>query len=310
MLSFKISARSNRKDFSRMKAIQVSLLLLVLTACQAPKTNQPNPSSPGSASPLPLITPTSSPAPVGSFLSASLDGSQESPEVITAGVGFVSASLNAEKTELSIKGVVSGLSGALTKAELGQGAPGKEGTVLKSLSIDKNKISLIWKRDDTEQPLSSEKVDALLKGEFYLNLQTEKQTKGEIRGQLQVTAEQVIPFVLEGAQEVPSVESGAHGVAWVRVSEDQSRLALQGHFVNLSGPATAAHIHFGIKGTNGEALKAVKITGNQLSLSWSRTDTEQPFTAARLQDLQQGNYYLNLHTHAYPAGELRGQISQ
>jgi hypothetical protein len=292
-----------------MKRLMPVLLLVSLGACQLPKAATPNASTPGTGSPLPLITPTTSPSPAGQAFAADLDGSQEIPEVTTAGFGVVTAQLNPDKTELTLNGVASGLSGKITAGHIHKGAQGSKGDPVKTLTIKDNGFSLTWKSSDSDQPLSKELLDELSKGNLYLNLHTEAHTDGEVRGQLQLSDAQNFAVLLEGGQEVPSTESGALGAARVSLNAEQNQLTVKGSFINLSGPATGAHIHKSPKGANGDVLKALVIQGNNLSLTWSKTDSSTPLTAGTVQDLLQGNLYINVHSKAYPNGEIRGQIS-
>jgi hypothetical protein len=291
------------------KTLVPALLLLTLAACQVPKSTPGTASNPGTASPLPLSTPTSSPSPAGQSFLAELDGSQETPQVTTAGFGVASASLNPDKTEFSLNGVVSGLSGAVTAAHIHKGAKGAKGDPVKTLTVTGNRFALTWKSSDSDQPLSKELLDELTKGNLYLNLHTQAQPDGEIRGQLLASTGKDFAVLLEGDQEVPTTKSGASGSARVSLNAAQTEATISAAFVNLSGPATGAHLHKAAKGANGPVVKDLQIQGNRLSGTWRRTDATQPLTAALLQDLLQGNLYLNVHSKAYPAGEIRGQVS-
>lgn len=291
------------------KTLAPALLLLTLAACQVPKSTPGTASNPGTASPLPLSTPTSSPSPAGQNFLAELDGSQETPQVTTAGFGVASASLNPDKTEFSLNGVVSGLSGAVTAAHIHKGAKGAKGDPVKTVTVTGNRFALTWKSSDSDQPLSKELLDELSKGNLYLNLHTQAQADGEIRGQLLASNGRDFAVLLEGDQEVPTTKSGASGSARVSLNAAQTEATISAAFINLSGPATGAHLHKAAKGANGAVVKDLQIQGNRLSGTWRRTDASQPLTAALLQDLLQGNLYLNVHSKAYPAGEIRGQVS-
>lgn len=292
------------------KILAPALLLLALVACQVPKSTPGTASNPGSASPLPLSTPTSSPSPTGQAFLAELDGSQTIPEVTTAGFGVVTATLNPDKTELSLSGAVSGLSGAVTSAQIHKGARGAKGDAVKTLTVTGNRLALTWKSTDTEQPLSKELLDELGKGNLYLNLQTQAQANGEIRGQLLSSTGKDFALLLEGEQEVPSTKSGASGSARVSLNATQAEVTVSGAFINLSGPATGAHLHKAAKGANGPVVKDLRVQGNRFSATWRKSDATQPLTAALVQDLLQGNLYLNIHSKSYPNGEIRGQVSQ
>jgi len=109
-----------------------------------------------------------------------------------------------------------------------------------------------------------------------------------------------------GSQEVPPNDS--KGTATVNATYDTATMVLtwQGTFSNLKGKATAAHFHKGAPGKNGGVV--VPLFGGD--------DARSPFkgskklTAEQAGDLNAGMLYLNLHTDAHKAGEIRGQLTK
>ena len=107
--------------------------------------------------------------------------------------------------------------------------------------------------------------------------------------------------VLSGAQEVPPVNTAATGSGTITVLMDRS---VSGS-VSTSGVAgTAAHIHMAAPGQNGPVIVPLNRTGENL---WAVPDS------IRLNDFQYeayrlGNLYINVHSAANPAGEIRGQV--
>ena len=85
---------------------------------------------------------------------------------------------------------------------------------------------------------------------------------------------------------------------------------------NLSGPVTAAHIH-GPGGVDVAADIIVPLTvsngtgttGVLVSGSFTTTGNASINMAQLLTHMLAGNTYVNLHTAANPAGEIRGQIA-
>jgi hypothetical protein len=105
---------------------------------------------------------------------------------------------------------------------------------------------------------------------------------------------------LDGAQEVPPVETSARGFGIFLVT-GTDKLTL--HYVlgarGLSGPATAAHIHAGEKGVGGDVV---------YPLDHEALNGSVDITADDLANLAAEKYYVNIHTEANPKGEIRGQI--
>lgn len=109
---------------------------------------------------------------------------------------------------------------------------------------------------------------------------------------------------MNGASERPTpVNTQATGNAVVKI-EDTS-VTVTGDFEGLSGPAVAAHIHGPAdKETAAPVLcplTATAAVSGTLSGSCS-------FSEDQLQQLRDGQMYVNVHTQQYPQGEIRGQL--
>ena len=82
------------------------------------------------------------------------------------------------------------------------------------------------------------------------------------------------------------------------------KLSWKGTVSGLSGPATAAHFHSGESGKNGGVV--VPIAGaDKGSFEGSATLTDE-----QAADLMAGKWYVNVHTAANKAGEVRGQVTK
>lgn len=83
----------------------------------------------------------------------------------------------------------------------------------------------------------------------------------------------------------------------------------------LSGPAVAAHIHVGGASQNGAVIVPFTITSGvstgTLATNHVVITTLTAITADSLRVLlNNGNAYVNVHTAANPAGEMRGQVAK
>lgn len=113
---------------------------------------------------------------------------------------------------------------------------------------------------------------------------------------------QSVNVALSGTQEVPPVTSAASGSGRFTLDADHS---LSGGIRTNGIAATAAHIHEGAAGTNGPVV---------ITLTKSSDDAFAVPPGARLTDAQYasfraGKLYVNVHSDAHPAGEVRGQIT-
>jgi hypothetical protein len=77
---------------------------------------------------------------------------------------------------------------------------------------------------------------------------------------------------------------------------------------------TAAHFHNAAAGSTGGVVRDVSFTTADsvtwtASGIWSATEADQPLTSALVTELEAGNIYVNVHTTAVAAGEIRGQVT-
>ncbi|MCC5951579.1 MAG: S-layer homology domain-containing protein [Acidimicrobiia bacterium] len=109
---------------------------------------------------------------------------------------------------------------------------------------------------------------------------------------------------LSGAEEVGVGDLTASGLSTFEVDIDFGQLCFQLSFEDLDG-INAAHIHEGASGTNGPVVVDLDWPTNQnsgcllVSSTLLRDIVEHP-----------DDYYVNVHTDAFPAGAVRGQLEQ
>jgi hypothetical protein len=113
-------------------------------------------------------------------------------------------------------------------------------------------------------------------------------------------------MLLSGSQEVPGNQIVAAGAARIEYDTASNLLSWNIAFEGLTGPATGMHFH-GPAAAGVNAGVQVNVGTNSGLLSESNGST----TISELQeaDLLAGNWYLNIHTAAFPGGEIRGQVA-
>jgi CHRD domain len=108
---------------------------------------------------------------------------------------------------------------------------------------------------------------------------------------------------LSSNNEVPKVASAGTGSATATLNTTTRRLSWVVHYSGTTGPLSAAHIH-GPAAPTGNAPVVLPFTGNLASpIKGSKILTKE-----QAAELEAGKYYVNLHTKAHVAGELRGQL--
>ena len=106
---------------------------------------------------------------------------------------------------------------------------------------------------------------------------------------------------LTGASEVPPVNTSATGSGTVTVGDDCSVKAN----IKVSGiKATAAHIHQGGAGANGQVLVPFVKQGEDTFVA----GPDAKLDAQGCADYKAGRTYVNVHSDAHKAGEIRAQL--
>ncbi len=99
--------------------------------------------------------------------------------------------------------------------------------------------------------------------------------------------------------------TAAKGEAAVSYDTTSKQVAWRITYSGLSGPPTAAHFH-GPAQPGANAGVAVPIPNP----ATSPVQGSATLNDAQAADLLAGRYYINIHTAANPAGEVRGQVTK
>jgi CHRD domain len=110
-------------------------------------------------------------------LKAAMNAGTEVPPNSSSGNGTLTATYDTASKKLSWKGSYSGLTGPATAAHFHTGEPGKNGGV--ALPITPNASPL-----EGSATLTDAQAADLLAGKWYVNVHTEANKGGEIRGQV------------------------------------------------------------------------------------------------------------------------------
>jgi len=137
-----------------------------------------------------------------------------------------------------------------------------------------------------------------------------------------VTAKGTYKATLKGANEVPPVETKTRGKAFFKFRKENTEVEFTLR-VQKGDEVTMAHLHCGADGVNG--VVAVTLageieTGHDVNGKWITkvkfgdddiadgacvTNVDELATA-----MKDGEIYVNVHTVANPAGEIRGQVGK
>lgn len=228
---------------------------------------------------------------------ASLSGTEQFPEVVTDAAGMGALLLDTASLRVVIHATVDGIEDA-TAAHLHEGYAGDNGAVLFGLSKHADD-PMRWSANFT---VTAEQAALVLAGRTYLNFHTPANPGGELRGQILPDGTSMAIVDLSGTEQVPapvdSKAAGRAGLTWNAFGQLWVRL-----HTNLA--ATAIHLHSGLAGMNGGVLVGLTQDPDDLN-SW--TVDNASLSSDEWSMLQSAGTYLNAHSEAHPAGELRGQV--
>ncbi|MHC5004387.1 MAG: CHRD domain-containing protein [Planctomycetota bacterium] len=220
---------------------------------------------------------------------APLDGAQVNPPVATGAQGFGLFNVDTCANELSYYIFYDGLSSAETVAHIhGFAMQTANAGVLHGLPLGSPKIGTWTYAESAEQ--------ALLDGRAYVNIHSANHGGGEIRGQI---TRIVAP--LDGVQAVPPTTTAGRGCGLLAIDREADQLSYYLRYGDLTGPATAAHVHGYAPPGAAAGVRHGIGTANPAKGTWSYPAADEP-------SILGGLAYFNVHTGANPGGEIRGQI--
>ncbi|QSB45713.1 CHRD domain-containing protein [Tsuneonella flava] len=109
---------------------------------------------------------------------------------------------------------------------------------------------------------------------------------------------------LTGAQEVGGGDADGTGKASITISDNFDQVCWDLHDIHNIDTVTAAHIHYGVAGTNGPPVFTLTKSNEG---TWKGCSEGAEWTQNRIQGNPQ-QFYVNIHTTAYPNGAIRGQL--
>lgn len=222
---------------------------------------------------------------------AELDPQQETPPIVGLGSrGWAVLNIDKCLNTLSYHIVINSLGSAETAAHIhGVALHGTPAGVLHPLPAGSPKIG-VWNYPEALE-------EAIEDGLMYVNVHTIVNGAGEIRGQIAGSL-----AVSDGLQETPPNGSTGCGCAFLSLDRAGGRLGFDARHFGLVAAETAAHIHgFAPPGAPAGVLFPLA-AGSPKRGVWV-------FGAANLLAMLDQRTYFNVHSAAFGAGEVRGQIN-
>ncbi len=229
-------------------------------------------------------------------INVALDALQQVPS--TTSVASATGSVSLDNTTRLLTGSVTSSNMTISVAHIHTGEAGFNGDVVVALEVDGDTAAV-----PENTVLTAEQVTAMLNGDYYINLHSERYPGGEVRGQIVPDNIQVLAFTVSGESETPPLNNVGSGTGYVTLRD--SAMSVSAVVVSTTdSPASAAHLHAGYTGENGGVLFGLEAD----SAVAGRFAATSVLSEDNYQQVKSGGSYLNLHTQANPGGELRGQL--
>lgn len=254
-------------------------------------------------------------------LGAVMTGSQETPgPCATQGFGNATVTFDATHQNVTATITVANLGSSITGFHIHQGAFGVGGNIVENFQGLGGQF--VNGTMTGTFPIAADVAQGMLQnpGGFYVNVHTSQCPGGAIRGQLAFVSggPQMYAAELRGANETPANSSSAFGSALITFDPTNSQMAFEVGTNGIVSPA-ASHIHRGAAGAAGPVIinfatgpsgfQGSRVSGNgAISALQSSSLTPADLTGLASATTATG-FYVNVHSSAFPGGEIRGQLA-
>ena len=231
-----------------------------------------------------------------------LSGANQNPVINTPARGAGYAVLWSDST-LRYHMTFAGLLGPVSNAHFHKGPAGTSGVVAQAIQFTAtdNTLSGSWK-------LTPNFIDSLRRELYYVNVHTTVNPAGEIRAQVRNPIGQFFSLAFDGNDISQPVTTPALGSGWAVMNATRTQINYTFAYAKLSGRVTVAHFHYSKAGLR-NPTPTQSITVSDTATSGYVTGSWAGLTAAQADSLLSGAVYINLHTAANPAGEIRAQVN-
>jgi hypothetical protein len=228
-------------------------------------------------------------------IAVSLSGEQEAPAPIATGA-IGNATFELDRGASTLKGMVTVDGVQATVAHIHVGEAGTAGAVVFPLTVQGNTATL------ASTTLTATQLADLDAGKYYVNVHSDANKTGEIRGQI---GREVYRVFLDGSQKPTPVATQAKGEGLFVL--DPKTGILTGEIESTGLDVTATDIRAGAAGASGAKLFDLQDHGAH---GHYQLPADTKLTAAQMDNLRAGRWYVNVQSAANPNGEIRGQIAR
>jgi len=238
---------------------------------------------------------------------ATIDGTQAGTASTATGTAVMIYDATANTLDLTV--TITNFPATLTNSHIHEGAPGVSGGVVVPFGDE-----TVYTRNGTTLTATFTNLTyggtplTLLSGGAYLNYHTAAFPGGEIRGQL-IPEPVKLAALMTPDQETGTVTSNAYGAAQATYDPMTNMITTTVGVYNFTNTLTNSHIHEAAVGVSGGVTlgfgAAAVYSNNGTTYLQQFGPSVYPGSPVAL--LSEGAY-VNVHSNAFAAGEIRGQL--
>lgn len=251
-------------------------------------------------------------------LRATLNAAQETTTSTSPATGTAVMLYNVATNEFDLVVTINDMANAISASHVHEAAAGTPGPVVTNLGAEE-----VYLREGNTLTATFRDIEhggdplVLLQGGAYYNVHSAQFPAGEIRGQLIPQPKKLVAkfTVAQEAAAFPATNFAGlndFGAAVMLYDPATRMLSLRSSVFLFNNPFTNSHFHEGARGVSGPVRVGLGTNANAGIYSSANGHIsgsgEIDMTAADPIKLLTGELYLNFHSSAFPAGELRGQV--
>jgi hypothetical protein len=253
-------------------------------------------------------------------LGAVLTGAQEVPPNTNPGFGNATVTFDSARQNVIVAITVANLGAPINNFHIHEAPAGTNGPVVVNLiGLGGTFTNGVMTGTFAIAPAVADRLLAN-PSNFYVNVHTTALPGGAVRGQLGYVSGGAVTYAAElrPGNEVPPVNSSAYGSAFITFDPITNYIAWDARANGIAN-ATLSHIHRAAAGVNGPVV--INFATSAAQIANGRTVGAGPVTGSQSANLTPADltnlstpsgaagYYVNIHSTAFPGGEVRGQLA-
>ena len=211
--------------------------------------------------------------------------------------------------EITISGSIAGLEGTPSDVILASGFPGQAGSVINTLSpiVGTDPTALVLDGQNNSFTIATEIIDLLFDRMLYIQLNSDNEVDGELRGQLMGMAPMYAESIITGSQISANQSSQAYGLVEMEIHPQE--ISALGSISGLMMEIDDVEYINAAAALEGDIISSMiwQHAGNGI-VTMSYGDNQQLYNEQLVTDIETNRVSVRVFSAEFPLGEARGII--